>query len=54
MLHGAESPLLTDDILVEMRRRRPGTEIVTFPEVGHAPALMAADQIATILRWLNL
>ena len=54
VLHGAESPLLTDDILGEMRRRRPGTEVVTFPEVGHAPAMMATDQIATILRWLRL
>ncbi|MGD9507743.1 MAG: alpha/beta fold hydrolase [Geminicoccaceae bacterium] len=54
VLHGADSPLLTGDILAEMRRRRPEIEVVTFAGVGHAPALMAADQIDTIARWLGL
>lgn len=54
VLHGADSPLLTADILAEMRRRRPAIEVVDFPGVGHAPALMATDQVATILRWLRL
>ena len=54
VLHGAESPLLTADVLAEMRRRRPEVEVVDFPAVGHAPALMAPEQIATILRWLRL
>ena len=54
VLHGVDSPLLTPDIIEEMRRRRPEVEVVDFPEVGHAPALMAPEQIATILRWLRL
>jgi pimeloyl-ACP methyl ester carboxylesterase len=54
VLHGADSPLLTADILAEMQRRRPEVEVVTFAGIGHAPALMAEDQIATIVRWLEL
>lgn len=54
VLHGADSPLLTADVITEMRHRRPDIEVVSFAEVGHAPALMAADQIATVLRWLDL
>ena len=27
--------------------------VVTVPEAGHAPALMAAEQIETILAWLD-
>jgi pimeloyl-ACP methyl ester carboxylesterase len=44
--------LLQADIAAEMVRRKPGTALVTFPECGHAPALMAADQIAAIRDWL--
>ncbi len=54
VLHGAESVLLTDDVLDQMRRRGPAIEVVTFAGVGHAPALMSADQIAVIERWLEL
>ena len=54
VLHGEDSVLLTDDILGQMTRRGPAIEVVTFSGVGHAPALMAADQIAAIARWLAL
>ena len=54
LLHGAESVLLTDATVAEMQRRGPPVEVVTLPGIGHAPALMADDQIEIILRWLGL
>jgi pimeloyl-ACP methyl ester carboxylesterase len=54
VLHGADSVLLTEDTLREMRRRRPATDVATFPGVGHAPALVSADQIEVISSWLDL
>jgi hypothetical protein len=35
-----------------MVRRKPATTLVTFPECGHAPALMDKAQIAVIRDWL--
>ncbi len=52
VLRGAESDLLTAETAVEMSRRGPKAELVTFPGIGHAPALMAEDQIDIIARWL--
>jgi pimeloyl-ACP methyl ester carboxylesterase len=54
VLHGAESVLLTADILDQMQQRGPPIHVVTLPGVGHAPALMAADQIQIVQRWLAL
>jgi pimeloyl-ACP methyl ester carboxylesterase len=54
VLHGAESVLLTADILAQMQRRGPKLQVVTLPGVGHAPALMAQDQIELIAGWLEL
>jgi pimeloyl-ACP methyl ester carboxylesterase len=53
VLRGAESGLLTEATAAEMQRRGPKVTLVTIPEAGHAPALMAPEQIATILRWLG-
>ncbi len=53
-LHGEQSTLLSDQTVTEMRQRGPKPPVVSFPDVGHAPALMARDQIATILDWLGL
>lgn len=52
VLRGAESDLLTAVTAEEMRRRGPGATLVEFPGVGHAPALMAEDQIAVVAEWL--
>ena len=52
VLRGAESTLLTEATAQEMQHRGPKATLVTIPEAGHAPALMAAEQIETILRWL--
>ncbi|MDF2765969.1 MAG: putative carboxylesterase [Rhodospirillales bacterium] len=53
VLRGAESTLLTEATAQEMQHRGPKATLVTIPEAGHAPALMAAEQIQTILRWLG-
>ncbi|HEX6103727.1 MAG TPA: alpha/beta hydrolase [Alphaproteobacteria bacterium] len=52
VLRGAESTLLTEATAQEMQHRGPKATLVTIPEAGHAPALMAAEQIETILSWL--
>lgn len=54
VLRGAESRLLNADTAATMQTRGPKAEVVTIPRVGHAPALMADDQIAIIARWLAL
>jgi pimeloyl-ACP methyl ester carboxylesterase len=36
-----------------MTRRGPGARLATFAGVGHAPALMAPDQIAPIRDFLS-
>jgi pimeloyl-ACP methyl ester carboxylesterase len=53
VLRGAESNLLTEATAAEMQRRGPKAKLVVIPEAGHAPALMAAEQIATIVGWLD-
>lgn len=54
VLRGAESPLLTPAILQEMGRRGPPLQAVTLANVGHAPALMADEQVTIITGWLGL
>lgn len=54
VLHGFESVILTRRTCTEMQERGPKAEVASFMGVGHAPALMSADQILTIRRWLNL
>jgi pimeloyl-ACP methyl ester carboxylesterase len=52
LLRGAESDVLTPEIVDDMRRRRPQTEVVEFKGVGHAPALRDRAQIDVIRKWL--
>jgi pimeloyl-ACP methyl ester carboxylesterase len=52
VLRGALSDLLSADLAAEMTGRGPKADLVTFDGVGHAPALVAEDQIETIRRWL--
>lgn len=35
-----------------MRRRKPDLEVVEFPGVGHAPALMGVEQIRVVKEFL--
>lgn len=52
LLRGKESDLLTHDAALEMTRRGPRPRLVEFAGVGHAPMLMAADQIAAVREFL--
>ena len=52
LLRGADSDVLPRDVAREMLGRGPKAQLVEFPGVGHAPALMARDQIAAIERFL--
>ena len=52
MLRGALSDLLKRETLQEMAGRGPRPKTVEIPEVGHAPTLMHADQIAIVRDFL--
>lgn len=52
LIRGAQSDLLTKDVAQAMTQRGPRPHLVEFPNVGHAPTLVHADQIALIENWL--
>lgn len=52
VLRGAESDVLSQDTVAQMRAMRPGVEALELPGVGHAPALMSYDQIAAVRGFL--
>jgi pimeloyl-ACP methyl ester carboxylesterase len=52
VLRGAESDLLRRPDAEAMTMRGPKAKLVEFPGIGHAPALMAAEQIAAIEEFL--
>jgi pimeloyl-ACP methyl ester carboxylesterase len=52
VLHGAQSEVLLPATLAEMRSRKPEVQIAEFEGVGHAPALMSADQIGVVKEFL--
>ncbi|QCB48567.1 alpha/beta hydrolase [Hydrogenophaga sp. PAMC20947] len=52
LLRGASSDLLSRDAAQEMARRGPKASCVEFEGVGHAPTLVAADQIAAVQSFL--
>jgi pimeloyl-ACP methyl ester carboxylesterase len=52
LLRGSESQILPAEVADSMRETGPRASVVTFNGVGHAPALMARDQIATVEDWL--
>lgn len=53
VLRGAQSDLLRPADAAAMTQRGPKARLVEFPGVGHAPALMAADQIAVVEAFLG-
>jgi pimeloyl-ACP methyl ester carboxylesterase len=53
VLRGALSQILTRETADEMLTRKPATTLVEFAGVGHAPMLMADDQIAAVRDWLG-
>lgn len=52
VIRGAHSDLLLAETAQEMTRRGPKATLFTVPDAGHAPALMADDQIAAIADFL--
>jgi pimeloyl-ACP methyl ester carboxylesterase len=53
VLRGISSDLLLAETAAEMTRRGPRAEVVEVDGTGHAPALMAKDQIAIVRSWLS-
>ena len=54
LLHdGRPADVLPAATADEMSGRGPGATLVTFPGIGHAPALLDADQIAVVEDWLH-
>lgn len=52
LLRGAASDLLQRDTAMEMTKRGPRATLVEIEGVGHAPALLDADQIRIVTDWL--
>jgi pimeloyl-ACP methyl ester carboxylesterase len=52
LVRGAKSDLLTVATAREMTERGPRARLVEIPDVGHAPTLMSAEQIAVVRGFL--
>jgi len=52
LLRGAESDLLSRETAQAMAQRGPRARVVEFEGVGHAPTLVAADQVAAVTEFL--
>ena len=52
VIRGADSDLLSPATAQAMAARGPRPRVVEFAGVGHAPTLVAADQVATVLDFL--
>ena len=52
VLRGEQSDVLTREDAEAMTQRGPRATLVELAGIGHAPALMAEDQIATVRDWL--
>ena len=52
LLRGAVSDLLTPDTAAQMLQRGPHPRMVEFAGIGHAPTLVAADQVAAVTQFL--
>jgi pimeloyl-ACP methyl ester carboxylesterase len=53
VFRGGDSDLLSAETALEMTKRGPRARAVTFPGIGHAPALMTNDQIDVVAEWLG-
>ena len=52
LLRGAQSDLLTHETAQAMTQRGPKARLVEFEGVGHAPTLVAPDQVAAVREFL--
>jgi pimeloyl-ACP methyl ester carboxylesterase len=53
LLRGLKSDVLPAEVAQEMTRRGPRAQLVEFPRIGHAPALMDPTQIELIAEFLR-
>ncbi len=53
VIRGAESDLLLPETVEQMKSRGPKVDVIEIAGCGHAPALMAAEQIAIVGDWLT-
>jgi pimeloyl-ACP methyl ester carboxylesterase len=53
VLRGANSDLLSEEIVTAMRTRHPSMEAVTVPDQGHAPLLGGDDMIGRIAKFIE-
>lgn len=53
VLRGADSDLLSARTADGMRQRGPAATVIEFAGVGHAPPLLAADQIQPVVEFLR-
>jgi pimeloyl-ACP methyl ester carboxylesterase len=52
LLRGADSDMLTPQTAAAMAQRGPRAQVVEFTGVGHAPTLVADDQVDCVARFL--
>ena len=52
LLRGAVSDLLTPETAAQMLQRGPRPRMLEFAGIGHAPTLVAADQVAAVTQFL--
>lgn len=52
VIHGMQSEVLPEEVAARLRVT-PGTTVLDVPDAGHAPALMAPEQIEAIRRFLR-
>lgn len=52
LYRGATSDVLSVEVAEEMSRRGPKAELITWPDAGHAPALIDGRQIEKIMQFL--
>jgi Predicted hydrolases or acyltransferases (alpha/beta hydrolase superfamily) len=52
LLRGSESDILSAETAAEMVEKKPGTTLIEFQGVGHAPMLMNRAQIDAVRGWL--
>ena len=53
LLRGAQSDVLLQTTATAMTQRGPRARLVEFVGIGHAPTLVAADQVEVVRQWLT-
>jgi pimeloyl-ACP methyl ester carboxylesterase len=53
LLRGQKSDIFPLPVAKRMMHNRPDTELIEFPDVGHAPSLTDEAQISVIRQWLD-